>query len=49
MKKLFILPFLILILTSCGKGEKIKEHPSFNVMTFNIRYDNPEDSLDNWQ
>lgn len=35
---------------SCGTSTEKKEQPvSLNVLSFNIRYDNPEDSLDNWQ
>lgn len=50
MKKLLIIPAVALAFASC-QGEKNNNdvNPSFNVMSFNIRYDNPEDSLDNWQ
>lgn len=34
-----------LLVFSCGK----QENTSFNIMSFNIRYDNPEDSLNNWK
>lgn len=43
MKKLFYL-FLLVLMVSCS-GEPIH----LNVMTFNIRYDNPGDSLNSWQ
>lgn len=50
MKKLFLLllPFLA---ASCGqvKQQQADSPAKFNIMSFNIRYDNPEDSLDNWQ
>lgn len=49
MKKFLIIPAVALALASC-QGEKNNDvNPSFNVMSFNIRYDNPEDSLDNWK
>ncbi len=46
-KSLLLLPFL---LASCGQikqGTPISE--PVNVMSFNIRYDNPDDGLDNWK
>lgn len=50
MKKLFLL-FLPFLATSCGqvKQQQAASPAKFNIMSFNIRYDNPEDSLDNWQ
>lgn len=33
------------LMFSCGE----QKEASFNVMSFNIRYDNPEDSLNNWK
>ena len=45
---LFLLPLLALASCQCG-GEKTTEPQPVNVMSFNIRYDNPEDSLDNWK
>jgi endonuclease/exonuclease/phosphatase family metal-dependent hydrolase len=42
MKKLIYL-LLLACMISCDKPVDL------NVMTFNIRYDNPEDSLNNWQ
>jgi endonuclease/exonuclease/phosphatase family metal-dependent hydrolase len=45
MNKLIYLFAIVLSLASC-KGSKPIE---LNVMSFNIRYDNPEDSLNNWQ
>jgi len=43
MKNLLYL-FLFTLLLSCNN-----KPVELNVMTFNIRYDNPEDSLNNWQ
>lgn len=42
------MPFLA---ASCGqvKQQQADSPAKFNIMSFNIRYDNPEDSLDNWQ
>ncbi len=50
MKKLFLL-FLPFLAASCGqvKQQQADSPAKFNIMSFNIRYDNPEDSLDNWQ
>lgn len=47
MKKLAILllPFLA---ASCGQMKQPSEPQPINVMSYNIRYDNPEDSLNNW-
>lgn len=49
MKKLLLL--LLPLLASQGGvyGQKTTSPTKLNVMSFNIRYDNPEDSLDNWQ
>lgn len=49
MKKIAYLSLLILG-ASCSqvKQQAITPEP-INVMSFNIRYDNPEDSLDNWK
>ena len=44
MKKLFYFLAVIVLLTSCNS-----KPVDFNVMSFNIRYDNPDDSLNNWQ
>ena len=44
MKKTFYL-LLLVILASCTGGKQLE----MNVMTFNIRYDNPGDSLNNWK
>lgn len=44
---LFVLP-LLAALSSQAKQPAPASAP-VNVMTFNIRYDNPEDSLDNWK
>lgn len=49
MRKLFLL-FLPLFAASCGQVKQQAPAPEpVNVMSFNIRYDNLEDSLDNWQ
>lgn len=49
MKKLFLL-FLPLFVASCGQVKQQASAPEpVNVMSFNIRYDNPADSLDNWK
>ena len=49
MRKLFLL-FLPLFAASCGQVKQQVSAPDpVNVMSFNIRYDNPEDSLDNWE
>lgn len=52
MKKLLLLLLPLLSpLTSQGEayGQGTPPPAKLNVMSFNIRYDNPEDSLDNWQ
>ena len=44
---LLVLPFFA---ASCGQVKQQASAPEpVNVMSFNIRYDNPEDSLDNWR
>lgn len=44
---LLVLPFFA---ASCGLVKQQASAPGpVNVMSFNIRYDNPEDSLDNWR
>lgn len=44
---LLVLPFLVV---SCGSVKQQAPIPKpVNIMSFNIRYDNPEDSLDNWK
>ena len=50
MKKLFLL-LLPLIAASCGNnaGDNTNQPTDLKVMSFNVRYDNPEDSADNWQ
>ena len=50
MKKTYLL-FLPFLAASCGQGNQQaapKADEPVNVMTFNVRYDNPGDSLDNW-
>ncbi len=44
MKKLFYFLAVIVLLASCNS-----KPIDLNVMSFNIRYDNPDDSLNNWQ
>lgn len=48
MKRLFLL-LLPAVTVSCGQMNRQEMPQAVNVMSFNIRYDNPEDSLDNWQ
>lgn len=49
MKRILLL-FLPLLAASCGQVKQQQSEPApVNVMSFNIRYDNPEDSLDNWK
>ena len=44
---LILFPFIAI---SCGEVKKQADSPAeLNIMTFNIRYDNPEDGLNNWQ
>ncbi len=49
MKKIFLM-LMPLLMASCSQSQPAadKEAEPINVMTFNIRYDNPEDSLNNW-
>ncbi len=52
--KLSLLPILLSICSAFSSGSMTaatqpEASPSFNVMSFNIRFDNPEDSLNNWQ
>ena len=45
---LLLLPFLA---AACGQGGQqaaVQTDEPVNVMTFNVRYDNPDDSLNNW-
>lgn len=44
MRRLFYFLAVVLLLTSCNS-----KPIDLNVMSFNIRYDNPQDSLNNWQ
>lgn len=49
MKKIAYLSLLILG-ASCSQVKQQAATPEpINVMSFNVRYDNPEDSLDNWK
>ncbi len=49
MEKIVFL-FVLIFAASCGGvKQQAVESESINVMSFNIRYDNPEDSLDNWE
>lgn len=44
MKKIFLFGVLICLFASCQKSQV-----ELNIMTFNVRYDNPRDSLNNWK
>ena len=48
MKKYFLI-LLLPLLVSWTLPEKTSKDSGINVMTFNVRYDNPEDSLNNWK
>lgn len=48
MKKIALL-FIPLLAASCGQVKQKETPQPVNVMSFNIRYDNPEDSLNNWK
>jgi len=43
LKKMIVRIMLILVITACNAGKS-----SLQVMTFNIRYDNPEDGINAW-
>ena len=50
MKKIYLL-FLPFLIAACGQGGQqasTQADEPVNVMTFNVRYDNPDDSLNNW-
>lgn len=49
MKKIVFLSLLILGASCSQVKQQATESGPINVMSFNIRYDNPEDSLDNWK
>lgn len=49
MKKKVFLSLLILGASCSQVKQQATESEPINVMSFNIRYDNPEDSLDNWK
>lgn len=49
MKKIVFLSLLILGASCSQVKQQATESEPINVMSFNIRYDNPEDSLDNWK
>lgn len=45
-----LLILLSILAISCGEIQKGADSTAkLNIMTFNIRYDNPDDSLNNWQ
>lgn len=45
-----LLILLSILAISCGEIQKSADSTAkLNIMTFNIRYDNPDDSLNNWQ
>lgn len=50
MRKVFIAILLPIIAIACGEVKnQVDSSAEFNVMTYNIRYDNPDDSLNNWK
>ena len=49
MKNLLLLVLPLLAALSSQAKQPAPASAPVNVMTFNIRYDNPEDSLDNWK
>jgi hypothetical protein len=49
MKKILFLFLPVLAASCCPQQPNGTSAVSVNVMSFNIRYDNPEDSLDNWK
>lgn len=52
MKKLFLLLLPLLAAACAGNHTKTataSESKDLKVMSFNVRYDNPDDSLDNWK
>lgn len=50
MRKVFIAILLPIITIACGEVKnQVDSLAEFNVMTYNIRYDNPDDSLNNWK
>jgi endonuclease/exonuclease/phosphatase family metal-dependent hydrolase len=48
MKKCFLI-LLLPLLVSWTLPEQTSKDSGINVMTYNVRYDNPEDSLNNWK
>jgi len=48
MKKYFLI-LLLPLLVSWTLPEQASKDGGINVMTYNVRYDNPEDSLNNWK
>lgn len=50
MNKIFPALAVAAALASCSHKEAATDvQPEINVLTYNIRYDNPDDSLNNWQ
>lgn len=49
MKKLLLLILPFIAVSSCEVKNQTDASAKFNAMTFNVRYDNPADSMDNWQ
>ena len=49
MKKILFLFLPVLAASCCPQQPNGTSAVAVNVMSFNIRYDNPEDSLDNWK
>ena len=48
MNRLLLVLFAVVLFVSC-KTEPKQQDVKLNVMSFNIRYDNPEDGENNWQ
>ena len=49
MKSVFFLFLSLLAVSCCHVEQQSTRVNNINVMSFNIRYDNPDDSLNNWQ
>ena len=48
MRNLFLALLSVIILAGCSKQQQ-ETTQNIVVATFNMRYDNPDDSLNNWQ
>ncbi|SMO32026.1 Metal-dependent hydrolase, endonuclease/exonuclease/phosphatase family [Saccharicrinis carchari] len=49
MKNISLLLLSFLAMACCNINKQVDSSVQLNVMTFNVRYDNPGDSLNNWQ